>query len=267
VAAGVASARWPVDAAKALDRGRAASAPAVRRRWAPLRVERLAVVFGRNRVLDGVDLEVGPGEVVALVGANGSGKSTLLRAVAGFVEPVSGRVDVAGEELDALRPDERAAAGVALVSGARPVFPDLSVRENLRVGAYLSHRTRRSFNDAVPHVLQLVPRLAPLLDRRAGVLSGGEQRHLAVAQTLFRRPAVLLADELTLGLDAASQASVLSLLRTLADDGVGVVVVDHDLAPLTAAADRTVVLHEGRAEAADAQSALVPARFLGGLAS
>lgn len=239
----------------------AAVRPAVgRRHWAPLRVEGLTVDFGRHRILDGVDLEVRGGEVVGLVGGNGAGKSTLLRAVGGLVEPVAGRVDVAGQEITALRADERAAVGLALVSGARPVFPDLSVRENLRVGAFLTHRTRRSFTTALDHVLALAPVLAGRLDARAGVLSGGEQRQLAIAQTLFRRPTVLLADEVALGLDDAAQDGVLGLLRTLADDGMGVVIVDHDLDALAGITDRFVVVHEGKTSEFPDYAALTNAR-------
>jgi branched-chain amino acid transport system ATP-binding protein len=149
------------------------------------------------------------------------------------------------------------------------VFPDLTVLENLRVGSYLSHRSRASFADATALVLELVPRLRDRLDVKAGVLSGGEQRHLAVAQTLYRRPAVLLADELALGLDAASQADVLHLLRTLADDGIGVLVVDHDLDALSRIADRTLAVDDGSVIEAEGPAAtvgkgdgLAPARFL-----
>jgi branched-chain amino acid transport system ATP-binding protein len=264
-----AAGRAPADRRRALDRLRTPVASTGRRRWAPLRVDSLTVDFGDHRILEAVDLEVGSGEVVALVGGNGAGKSTLLRAVAGFVPVSAGRVDVAGQEVTALRPDERAAAGAAFVSGAQPVFPDLTVRENLRVGGYLTHRSRRSFTAALEHVLAAVPVLADRLDTRAGLLSGGEQRQLAVAQTLFRRPAVLLVDELTLGLDAGAQASVLALLRTLAADGIGVVVVDHDVDALARAADRVVLVRAGRLEAfddvaafTDARQDLLPARFL-----
>jgi branched-chain amino acid transport system ATP-binding protein len=245
--------------------------PTRRRHWAPLRVESLTVDFGAHRILARVDLEVRSREVVALVGGNGAGKSTLLRTIAGFIEPATGRIDVAGEEITALRPDERAAVGVAFVNGSRPVFPDLTVRENLRVGAYLTHRPRRSFAAALDHVRDVVPLLADRLDAKAGVLSGGEQRQLAIAQTLFRRPTLLLADELTLGLDTRAQAAVLDLLRALADDGVAVVVVDHDLDALTGIADRVVAVHEGttteftdRAQFAQAKGELLPARYLAG---
>jgi ABC-type branched-subunit amino acid transport system ATPase component/branched-subunit amino acid ABC-type transport system permease component len=266
-----AAGRLPHDRRRARERLATPARTGGRRRWAPLRLESLVVDLGAHRILDGASLEVRSGEVVALVGGNGAGKSTLLRAVAGLVTPAGGRIDVAGEEITALRPDERAAVGVAFVSGARPVFPDLTVAENLRVGGYLTHRTRRAFDASLEHVLSLVPLLADRLDTRAGLLSGGEQRQLAIAQTLFRRPALLLADELTLGLDSAAQTAVLRLLRTLADDGIGVVVVDHDLRALTEIADRAVVVHRGTTVVVedmsnlhDIRSDLLAARFLAG---
>lgn len=264
-----AAARASHDRRRARERTAIPARSGGRRRWAPLRLESLTVDFGAHRILDRVDLEVGSGEVVALVGGNGAGKSTLLRAVAGLTTPAGGRIDVAGEEITALRPDERAAVGVAFVSGARPVFPDLTVAENLRVGGYLTHRTRRAFDASLEHVLSLVPLLADRLHTQAGLLSGGEQRQLAIAQTLFRRPTLLLADELTLGLDSAAQTAVLRLLRTLADDGIGVVVVDHDLRAVSAIADRTVVLHQGTTVAVadsldDMKGDLLAARFLSG---
>lgn len=263
-----ASARAPRDRQRSWQR-QAAPAAGVRRRWAPLRVDSVTVDFDAHRVLDAVTLEVGSGEVIALVGTNGAGKSTLLRVVAGLTPPTTGRIDVAGQEITELRPDERASAGVAFVSGARPVFPELTVRENLRVGGYLTHRTNRSFEEALDHVLTLVPAFTKRLYTRAGLLSGGEQRQLAIAQTLFRRPTLLLADELTLGLDRDAQGVVLELLRTLADDGIGVVVVDHDLRSLAGIADRIAVLHNGSIVAFDdpasfreAKDDLLPARFL-----
>lgn len=243
------------------------SAAGGRRRWTAVRVEGLAVDLGGHRILSDVTLEVRPGELVALVGANGSGKSTLLRAIAGVVGHHGGRVDVAGEDLAGLRPHERAAAGVAFVDGARPVFPDLSVRQNLRVGAFLTHRTEASFASALEEIVAIIPQLAHRLDATAGLLSGGEQRLLAVAQTLLRRPVVLLADELGLGLDVRAQQLLFRLLRDLANDGIAVIAVDHDVEALARLVDRTIAIQDGgilevEPAATDVRD-LVPAAFLG----
>jgi len=229
----------------------------------------ISVSFGGAHVLEDVDLDAYAGQVVALVGGNGAGKSTLLRVAAGFVQPDRGRVALLAEDITGLRPEERAATGIAFISGARPVFPDLTVLENLRVGAYRTHRTRASFQAATQAVLDLVPAVARRAGHRAALLSGGEQRLLAIAQTLYRRPAVLIADEVTLGLDVDARRAVLDVLRSLADDGVAVIAVDHDLPALLPRADRAVLLAAGDslefddparllAERAD----LLPATFL-----
>ncbi len=227
------------------------------------------VSFGAARVLKGVDLDARGGELVALVGANGAGKSTLLRIAAGFVQCRDGRISVGGHDVSMLRAEERAEVGLTFVSGARPIFPDLTVVENLRVAAFHSHVGARSFAAATEAIFDLVPALEARRRDRAGVLSGGEQRLLAVAQTLYRRPIVLLADELTLGLASEARVSVLDLLRLLADDGVAVVVVDHDLPSLLPRSDRAVLLSDGVAKSfsdpvslLDHRSEFLPATFL-----
>lgn len=229
------------------------------------------VAFGANEVLRGADLDARAGEVVALVGGNGSGKSTLLRVAAGIHRADEGRAWLAGDDITMLRADERAAAGLAFASGARPVFPDLSVEQNLRCASYRTHRGP-DHADATDALLRLVPTLQDRRRAKAGVLSGGEQRLLAVISTLYRRPAVLLADELTLGLDMQARAAVLDLLRALADDGMAVVAVDHDLVALLARADRAELLHEGKLisfddprEVLEARADLLPAIFLAGV--
>ena len=234
-------------------------------------MERMDLRFGANHVLREATMTVGAGELVALVGGNGAGKSTLLRVAAGLVTPGSGRILLDGDDVTTLRPEERSAAGLAFVSGARPVFPDLTVLENLRVAAYRSHQTQKSFEQATDAILALAPTLQGRRRAKAGVLSGGEQRLLAVAQTLYRTPVALLADELTLGLDLDARLAVLDLLRVLADRGVAVVAVDHDLPSLLPRGPRAALLTEGGVvlypEAAallEQRQDLLPATFLAG---
>lgn len=237
-----------------------------------LDLHRISVRFGPNVILDGASLAVHGGELVALVGGNGAGKSTLLRVAAGFTPMASGQVLVAGEDVSTLRPEERAAVGLSFVSGARPVFPELTVMQNLRVAAYRTHKTPAAFASAADALLTLVPTLAARRDSIVGVLSGGEQRLLAVTQTLFRRPAVLLADELTLGLDVDSRHAVMDLLQVLAEEGVAVVAVDHDLPALLPRSDRAAVVAEGTvtwfdrpADLLTLRADLMPATFLAGV--
>lgn len=234
-------------------------------------LDRIHVSFHDNHVLHGATLSTYPGELVALVGGNGAGKSTLLRVAAGLVTADRGSVIVGNDEITSLLPEERAAAGLAFISGARPVFPDLTVTENLRVAAFRSHLTADAFEEATEAVFEIVPALAARRRTRAGVLSGGEQRLLAVAQMLYRRPTVLLADELSLGLDADARVAVLDLLRVLADQGVSAVVVDHDLPTLLSRATRAVLLSAGGIEEyakpeelLTRRADLLPATFLAG---
>jgi len=231
----------------------------------------VSVRFGSNLVLDEAALLVEPGELVALVGANGAGKSTLLRVAAGFVPLETGQVMVGDEDVSSLQPEERAGAGLSFVSGARPVFPELTVMQNLRVAAYRTHKTPSSFDQATEALLELIPTLAERRDDMAGVLSGGEQRLLAVAQTMYRKPRVLLADELTLGLDVDARLAVMDLLQTLAHEGVAVVAVDHDLPALLPRATRAALLADGTvtswndpAELLTRRADLLPATFLAG---
>ena len=232
----------------------------------------VGATFGLTTILRSATLTASSGELVALVGGNGAGKSTLLRLAAGLIVSDSGRVLVAGEDVTTLRPEERAGVGLAFVSGARPVFPDLTVLENLRVAAFRTHPTGSSFSAATDAVLDLVPALAHRRSSKVGVLSGGEQRLLAVAQTLYRRPVALLADELTLGLDVEARHAVLDMLRMLADDGVAVVVVDHDLPALLPRSDRAALVAQGVVRDFDdplalleRRSDLLPATFLAGV--
>jgi ABC-type branched-subunit amino acid transport system ATPase component/ABC-type branched-subunit amino acid transport system permease subunit len=237
------------------------SVPSLEERGEPaLSLQGVTVTFGGAEVLQDVSLDAYAGQLLALVGGNGAGKSTLLRVAAGFVVPDRGRVCLLGEDITGLRPEERSATGIAFVSGSRPVFPDLTVMENLRVGAYRTHRTKASFRDATTAVLDLVPAVARRAGHRAALLSGGEQRLLAIAQTLYRRPAVLIADEVTLGLDLEARLAVLDVLRSLADDGVAVIAVDHDLPALLPRSDRALLLSGGESLEFDDPSRLLSER-------
>ena len=237
-----------------------------------LEVRSVTVRFGPNLVLDHASMSVEAGTLVALVGANGSGKSTVLRLVAGLLETETGEILLDGDDMTTLLPEERAAAGLSFVSGARPIFPELTVFENLRVASYRTHRTSPAFRQATDALLSLVPTLADRREALAGVLSGGEQRLLSVLQTLYRKPHVLLADELTLGLDVDSRHAVMDLLRVLAKEGVAVVCVDHDLPSLLPRADRALVIADGTitphadpSEILRTRRELLPATFLAGI--
>ena len=204
-----------------------------------LRVERLCVAYGPVPALVDVDLEVGAGEVVALVGANGSGRTTLLRTVSGLLRPRSGRVLLEGEVLSGLAPAAVVARGVGHVPQGRRVFGRMTVRENLLVGAHLTS------GGAMDEVLQLFPVLAERAGQAAGTLSGGEQQQLALGRALMSEPRVLLLDEPMTGLSPRAAAGVLATVRTLRGRGTAVLLVEQ-AGPALGAADRGVVLEAGR---------------------
>ena len=199
-------------------------------------------------VVHGIDLAVGEGEVVVLLGANGAGKSTTLLTVSGLLPVLGGDVRVAGRSVGSVgrrrslgRAAALARAGLVQVPEDRGLFADLTVHEHLR----LTRRSDRSPSEAT--VLDWLPTLAPLQDRRAGLLSGGEQQMLALARAFLAGPRVLLVDELSLGLAPLVVQSLLPLLRQVADrQGSGVLFVEQHVRLALAVADRAVLLRRGR---------------------
>jgi len=189
---------------------------------------------------------------VALLGANGAGKSTVMRALSGLLRPVSGIIKLGGGRIERLEAHRIAAGGLALVPEGRQVFPELSVHDNLLLGAY--GRGSTDLAKDVEAMLARFPRLAERLNSRAGLLSGGEQQMLAIARGLMARPRVLLLDEPSLGLAPAIIDELFKVIAELRDSGITILLVDQMAAQALAAADRAYVLESGRivrAESAD----------------
>ncbi len=201
--------------------------------------------YARTEVLHGVSLSIGPGEIVALLGPNGSGKTTLLRVIAGLTRPQSGAVRYRGRRLGRYATVRRVEQGVVTVLGGRSIFPSLSVERNLRMGAWLLRDDPEAVTRGIEWVLGLFPPLARRLDTRAGLLSGGEQQMLSLAQALLCRPKVLLVDEMSLGLAPMVVQELLGVLRELAASGVGILMVEQSLNVATAIADRVALLERG----------------------
>ena len=225
----------------------------------------LTAGYGRLGVLADLSIRVARGEAVALLGPNGAGKSTLMKALSGLLRPIGGSVLLDGTPLQDLPAHRVARLGVTLVPEGRQVFPHLSVRDNLRLGA-----TRRPRLDpaALEDVLGRFPRLRPLLDRPAGLLSGGEQQMLAVARGLLSEPTILLLDEPSLGLAPTIATELFGQLAVLADEGMTLVVVDQMAEHALAMADRGYVIEGGRivqsGSAVDLRTAALHDIYLGG---
>ncbi len=208
-----------------------------------LGVGALVAGYGAEPVLHGIDLQVRQGEVVALLGANGAGKSTLMKALAGLHRPVLGGIHLEGRELKNLGAEQVVAQGVVLVPEGRQVFPELSVLDNIRLGAFLQPADREA---RVEEQLQRFPRLRERLHQRAGLLSGGEQQMLAIARALMSKPRILLLDEPSLGLAPKIIAELFAALDQLRREGMTLLLVDQMAGLALALADRAYVIEGGR---------------------
>lgn len=207
-----------------------------------LAVESLTVRHGLLEAVQGVSLALDQGEVIALVGANGAGKTTLLRAIAGAHRPTSGRITLDGDDVTRTAAHARVQMGIALVPEGRHLFANLSVKENLQVAEGRAAGRRWD----VTSVLDALPLLRPLGNRRAGTLSGGEQQAAAIARALITNPRVLLIDELSLGLAPVAVDSVYETLRVVIGEGMTVLLVDQDFTRAASVADRVICMLEGR---------------------
>jgi len=233
-----------------------------------IRAENVTAGYGGDPVIRAVSVDAAPGQVVSLVGPNGSGKSTLLKSLVGIVHVAAGRVLIGDRDVTNEAPEEIARAGVGYVPQVDDVFAPLSVRENLEMGGYLL--ARKQIAGRIEHVLTVFPRLATMLQRPAGKLSGGERKMLAMGRVLMLEPAVFLLDEPTANLAPAIARSLLAdHVRQLAEGGAAVLIVEQRAKAVLAISDRTYVLGGGqlRMEGTPAELAGSPAfvnSFLGG---
>jgi len=220
-----------------------------------LELEDVSARYGPVTALHGVSLRVGEGEFVAVLGANGAGKTTTLRAISGTVRR-GGRIAFAGNSIAHRRPEAVARAGVAHVPEGRGTLTELTVRENLRLGAYV-RRDRRAVDEDERRVLSYFPQLGERGSQRAGTLSGGEQQMLALARALMLRPRLLLLDEPSLGLAPLVVGEIFRIVRDLNErEGLAVLVVEQNAALALDASSRAYVLEVGRVAVAGSSADL-----------
>jgi urea transport system ATP-binding protein len=208
-----------------------------------LEIDNLSVSYGETLILRDVALQVTPGEVVALLGRNGVGKTTLLKSIMGLLEPRAGRVLFEGRDVTRSRPEARARAGIGYVPQGREIFPQLTVQENLQVGLLCNPERPRTVPD---YVFDYFPALKTMLDRKGGVLSGGQQQQLAIARALVAGPKLLILDEPTEGIQPSIIQLIGAVLLTLKATGkVAVLLVEQYLEFAVTLADRYYVMEKG----------------------
>jgi branched-chain amino acid transport system ATP-binding protein len=212
---------------------------------ASLKVEKLHAGYGKTAALHGVDMEIRAGEVVALIGANGAGKSTVLRTISGLIKPSSGSVTWNGKPIGAMPADRIVAAGIAHCPEERHVWPNMTVEENLRLGAYLCPNKGET-ERRVGIAFHRFPRLRERHRQLAGTLSGGEQQMLAIARALMSEPQLLMLDEPSLGLSPKMADEVFQVVREVNQHGVTVLVVEQNVHNALSVASRAYVVETGR---------------------
>ena len=210
-----------------------------------LKIDELKVSYGGIEAVKGISFEVPDGQIVTLIGANGAGKSTTLRTIAGLVQPAGGRIHFQAEDITALSPDRIVSKGITLVPEGRRVFPDLTVLENLRVGAYL-RKDREQIEHDLNWVYELFPRLKERSWQAAGTLSGGEQQMLAVGRALMSRPKLIMMDEPSLGLAPLIVKGIFDIIKEINRMGVTVLLIEQNANMALKIADIGYVLETGK---------------------
>ena len=210
-----------------------------------LRIRGLRVRRGGVLALRGVTLTVEPREVVALLGANGAGKTTMLRAISGISPPEAGRIRFAGRSLEKARAAEVVKAGIAHVPEGSRIWPQMTVRENVMLGAY-TRRRKASPRETLDRIFRLLPRLAERAGQLAGTLSGGERQMAAIGRALMAEPRLLLMDEPSLGLSPQVVDTVFETIAAIRDQGVAVLLVEQNVVRALEVAERGYVMEGGR---------------------
>jgi branched-chain amino acid transport system ATP-binding protein len=210
-----------------------------------LKVEGLTVRYGNIEALHGINVEVNKGEIVTLIGANGAGKTTTLHSVSGIIPKVSGRIEFLGQDLEKVSAEKRVEMGLVQVPEGRRMFANLTVQENLEMGAYLP-RVRKRAKANMENVMERFPRLRERCRQLSGTLSGGEQQMLAIGRALMSEPTLLLMDEPSMGLAPMLVQEIFSIIRWINQQGVTILLVEQNAHMALNTANRAYVLETGR---------------------
>lgn len=208
-----------------------------------LEIRDLVVSYGGIEAVKGISMDVPEGEIVTLIGANGAGKSTTLKTIAGLVKPKSASIKYNGEEIVGKSPDNIVKSGITLVPEGRKVFANLTVKENLRIGAYLR---KDNLSESFKYVYDLFPRLKEREWQLAGTLSGGEQQMLAVGRALMSKPKLIMMDEPSLGLAPLVVKSIFEIIKEINKEGITVLLIEQNANMALQAADIAYVLETGK---------------------
>ena len=219
-----------------------------------LKINDLKVNYGGIEAVKGISFDVPAGEIITLIGANGAGKSSTLRAIAGLVKPASGSIVFEGDDITGKDPTAIVTKGITLVPEGRKIFPDLTVLENLRIGAYLRND---DLTDDLNWVYDLFPRLTERSWQAGGTLSGGEQRMLAVGRALMSRPKVIMMDEPSLGLAPIIVRGIFDIIKEINKQGVTVLLIEQNANMALKTADIGYVMETGRITMSGAGSELL----------
>ena len=207
-----------------------------------LKIENLSVNYGGINAVTNVSLEVPDGKIITLIGANGAGKSTILRTVAGLVKPKEGVITYNDEDITGIHTNDIVAKGITLVPEGRRIFPNLTVLENIKIGAYMR---KDNLNEDIEWVYSLFPRLKERHWQMAGTLSGGEQQMLAVARALMSKPKVMMMDEPSLGLAPIIVKDIFDIIKKINSQGVTILLIEQNANMALKAADYGYVLETG----------------------
>jgi branched-chain amino acid transport system ATP-binding protein len=221
-----------------------------------LRLENVHAGYGPTTILHNISLEVKRGEVVTIVGANGAGKTTTLRTIAGLIQPTRGSIFFEDRDITSVPAHEVVDLGITLIPEGRQLFPDMTVEENLLMGAYRK-KARDRQSETLDHVLSLFPRVKERLTQSAGSLSGGEQQMVAIARGMMARPSLLMFDEPSLGLAPIIVQQVFEVIDAITSTGTTVLIVEQNVFNTLKSSDRGYVLENGEIVLSDTSEALL----------